>query len=83
MTQRELAERSGVDTAMICKFEGGDREPSLTSLIRILAAMPGVNANWVLGLTPEKATSAYIDGYSDAIRDLQEAALELEQRLVT
>lgn len=79
MSQRELSRRSGIDAPAICRFDSGYGTPSLRNLIRLLRAMPGVNANWLLGLTPERETSDYQDGYSDALGDMQDALHGVER----
>ena len=38
MSQRELAERASVPTTMISAYERGRRDPSLTTLLRLLHA---------------------------------------------
>ena len=83
MSQEELSRRSGLPASAISHYESGRRSPSLDNLVRIIRAMPGVNANWLLGLTGDKTTDQYEDGYSDAMSDAQAALLELEQRRLT
>jgi transcriptional regulator with XRE-family HTH domain len=80
MSQEELSRRSALPASAISHYESGRRSPSLDNLVRIIRAMPGVNANWLLGLTGDKTTDQYEDGYSDALADAQAALLELEQR---
>lgn len=80
MSQEEVSKRSGLPASAVSHYESGRRSPSLDNLVRLIRAMPGVNANWLLGLTAEVMTSDYEDGYSDALRDTQEALTELEQR---
>src|SRR5437879_2945615 len=66
MSQEELSRRSGLPASAISHYESGRRGPSIDNLVRIIQAMPSVNANWLLGLSPDKATDEYEDGYSDA-----------------
>lgn len=39
MTQKNLAVRTGVSQAAICKFEAGQNNPSLDTLIRLANAL--------------------------------------------
>ena len=80
MSQEELSRRSGLPASSISHYESGRRGPSIDNLVRIIRALPGLNANWLLGITGDEVTDEYEDGYSDALRDAQEALVELEQR---
>lgn len=80
MSQEELSRRSGLPASVISHYESGRRSPSLDNLVRIVRAMPGVNANWLMGLTSNPTSDNYEDGYADAIRDAQEALLGLYNR---
>lgn len=80
MSQEELSRRSGLPASSISHYESGRRGPTIDNLVRIVRAMPGVNANWLLGLSPDKTTDQYENGYSDALRDAHEALTDLEQR---
>lgn len=77
MSQEELSRRSGLPASAISHYESGRRGPSIDNLVRIVRAMPGLNANWLLGLTSDATTDDYEDGYSDAMRDAQEALIAL------
>lgn len=81
MSQEELSRRSGLPASSISHYESGRRGPSIDSLVRIIRAMPGLNANWLLGIAGGEVTDEYEDGYSDALRDAQEALTALEQRM--
>lgn len=80
MSQIELSRRSGIQPAAISRFLSGHKAPNLENLIRLIRAMPGVNANWLLGLTTEQVTSDYEDGYFDALSDAEAAVQEVSQR---
>jgi transcriptional regulator with XRE-family HTH domain len=80
MSQTELARRSGIQPANISRFIGGHAEPSVANLTRLLRAMPGVNANWLLGVATEQVTSEYEDGYFDGMSDAQAALQEVSER---
>lgn len=80
MSQEELSRRSGLPASSISHYESGRRGPSIDNLVRIVRAMPGLNANWLLGITGDEVTDEYEDGYSDALHDAQEALTALGQR---
>jgi transcriptional regulator with XRE-family HTH domain len=80
MSQRELSQRSGIQAAAISRFVSGHKAPGLNNLIRLIRAMPGVNANWLLGLATEQVTSEYEEGYFDAVADSQAALQEVSER---
>jgi len=48
LAQRELALRAGVDQTLICKYEAGERQPSLTTLRSLCEAL-GCTATELLG----------------------------------
>lgn len=78
MSQEELSRRAKIAPAVISHYEARRRAPSLENLVRIIRAMPGLNANWLLGLITESASDEYQDGYFDAVRDAQEALVAVE-----
>lgn len=80
MSQEELSRRSGLPASSISHYESGRRGPSIDNLVRIIRAMPGLNANWLLGIAGDEVTDEYEDGYSDALHDAQEALTALGQR---
>lgn len=49
LSQRDLAERAGVSSPMICWIERGTKSPSL-QLGYILAEILGVTVSWLLGI---------------------------------
>lgn len=79
MSQRELCRRAAIEPAMLSHIEAGHRAPSFETLVRIIRAMPGVNANWLLGLTSDRATDEYESGYSDALDDAEAALQAISQ----
>lgn len=48
LTQKEFAERLGLDHTTIASWESGRREPDLESLIK-MADMGGVSLDWLVG----------------------------------
>lgn len=80
MSQIELSRRSGIQPAAISRFLGGHKAPNLENLIRLIRAMPGVNANWLLGMATEQVTNEYEDGYFDGMSDAQAALQEVSER---
>lgn len=80
MSQEELSRRSGLPASSVSHYESGRRSPSLDNLVRIIKAMPGVNANWLLGLSSDKVTIEYEEGYFDAMSDAEAALQEISQR---
>ena len=79
MSQQELSRRAGLPASSISHFESGRRAPSIDNLVRLIRAMPGLNANWLLGLVPDKASVEYEDGYFDGISDAEEALAEVSR----
>jgi transcriptional regulator with XRE-family HTH domain len=49
LTQDELAKLSGIPNTSICKFETGEREPSLSSFKKIVLALR-VSADYLLDI---------------------------------
>lgn len=60
LTQQELADLCGLDRAQLCRYEKGHREPSLSTLRRMLGAL-----GWSLLLSVEPST-ARVDRILDA-----------------
>ena len=46
--ERDLAMRTGIEPMAISQFTRGRSEPGIAELIRILRALPGVNARWLI-----------------------------------
>lgn len=44
----DVAERSGLDATAINHFTRGRREPSRANMARLLCALPGVDARWLI-----------------------------------
>lgn len=58
LSQKQLALRIGVDSSTIALYETGDRNPSLSVLIK-LARTLGVSTDYLLGVSDPNGT--YID----------------------
>jgi transcriptional regulator with XRE-family HTH domain len=48
VTQKMLAEDTGIDKTNISHLVNGDRAPSMGTLSRLLVALPEVNARWLI-----------------------------------
>jgi len=48
LSQNELAKRTGLTTAAICRYCRGNRQPSIDNLVRICDAL-NVSADYLLG----------------------------------
>ena len=53
MTQMELAKKTGIDQALISKFESGERVPNIEKL-QILTEYYDVSVDFVLGRTNKR-----------------------------
>ena len=54
ISQRELAQRSGLKESAMCHYIKGDRVPHADALIKIAKAT-GVRTDWLLGLGSDNA----------------------------
>ena len=54
ISQRELAQRSGLTESAMCHYIKGDRVPHADALIKIAKAT-GVRTDWLLGLGSDNA----------------------------
>lgn len=54
ISQRELAQRSGLTESAMCHYIKGDRIPQADALIKIARAT-GVRTDWLLGLGSDNA----------------------------
>lgn len=54
ISQRELAQRSGLTESAMCHYIKGDRVPHAAALIKIARAT-GVRTDWLLGLGSDNA----------------------------
>lgn len=54
ISQRELAQRSGLTESAICHYTKGDRIPHADALVKIAKAT-GVRTDWLLGLGSDNA----------------------------
>ena len=54
ISQRELAQRSGLTESTICHYIKGDRIPHADALLKIAKAT-GVRTDWLLGLGSDNA----------------------------
>lgn len=70
MSQRELAERASVPTTMISAYERDKRQPSLSTLLRLLHA-----AGFELKLTLEP-----YDPHDDVLADLETGRSSAERK---
>ena len=57
-SQAAFASAIGVNRVPYAKYESGQNSPSIDFLERICRAMPGVSADWLLGLSDERGASA-------------------------
>ena len=48
LTQTALAARTGMDLTSVCHLVHGDRAPALSTLSRLLVALPNTNARWLI-----------------------------------
>ena len=46
--QADVARASGIDQAQLSNMVRGEREPSLANLARLLNALPGCDARWLV-----------------------------------
>ena len=69
MSQRELAERAGVPVTMISAYERDQRQPTLTTLLRLLH---------VAGFDLRLHLAAY-DPHDDILAELEESRSEAER----
>lgn len=46
--QVDLANATGIAASQICSMIRGDREPSLPNLAKLLSALPGCDARWLI-----------------------------------
>lgn len=78
ISQKELAERTGISTSQISLFESGGRAPSIKN-IKKLAEGLSVSADYLLGLNYRMKVVCDIDGDIDgrvkSIRDIAESLL--------
>jgi len=59
MTQEQLSKKAGIPNTSICKFESGERKPSLDNL-KMLAVALEISADYLLGFTTNEDFAAYI-----------------------
>lgn len=65
MPQAALAERAGLDRSYWARLEKGDCDPSLTSLVRIQAALGLDSIETLLGATPSDQLTRIRNGNRD------------------
>ncbi|HWQ51016.1 MAG TPA: helix-turn-helix transcriptional regulator [Terriglobales bacterium] len=53
LTQRQIAEATGISQSLLSKYENGDRTPTCGNLIA-LARFLDTSTDYLLGLTPER-----------------------------
>lgn len=55
LSQKQLAQRIGIDSSTIALYETGDRNPSLPVLIKLSRTL-GVTTDYLLGVSDKKDT---------------------------
>lgn len=75
LTQRELAEKAGLTASAVSQFEGGKREPSFNSMVKLARALE-VSPSYLSGLE-EYDVDPEIRAMFREFSDLDEADLDL------
>ena len=80
MTQRELARRSGLTEASVCKYLSGARTPQAEAVI-LLAKALGTTSDYLLGIKRDEE-SIYLDLEKQILENKESLTPEERMRLI-
>ncbi len=80
MTQRELARRSGLTEASVCKYLSGARTPQAEAVV-LLAKALGTTSDYLLGIKRDEE-SIYLDLEKQVLENKESLTPEERMRLI-
>ena len=80
MTQRELARRSGLTEASVCKYLSGARTPQAETVV-LLAKALGTTSDYLLGIKRDEE-SIYLDLEKQVLENKESLTPEERMRLI-
>ncbi len=80
MTQRELARRSGLTEASVCKYLSGARTPQAEAVV-LLAKALGTTSDYLLGIKRDEE-SIYLDLEKQILENKENLTSEERMRLI-